>query len=137
IGASNFKVIFQFMSEALTFTILAAAIGLIIGVVGGSPVTNTLVTNSTNTSSNSSSPPGSVSIGGGPGAGGTFQRVGGGLVSRNVGGLKNTITNIHANIGWSILAYGLGAAVAIAVIGSGLAGWLIAKVRPAEVMRSE
>ncbi len=141
IGGSNLKIIFQFMSEALTFTILAAIIGLIIGVVGGNPVTNTLVTNSTNSSSQSSAGdnfagPRTVKAGvaGGPV---TFQRAGGGLVSRNVGGLRNTLTNINTNVGWDILAYGLGAAVLIAVIGSGSAGWLIARVRPAEVMRSE
>lgn len=141
IGGSNLKIIFQFMSEALTFTILAAIIGLIIGVVGGNPVTNTLVTNSTSSSSQSSAGgnfpgPGMIKAGvaGGPER---FQRVGGGLVSRNVGGLRNTLTNINTNVGWDILAYGLGAAVLIAVIGSGSAGWLIARVRPAEVMRSE
>lgn len=137
IGASNLKVVFQFMSEALTFTILAAAIGLIIGIIGGNPVTNTLVTNSTNSAQQTNSAgPGGFRVSGGPGAG-AFQRAGGGLVTRNFGGIKNTISNIHANIGWNILAYGLGTALIIAIVGSGSAGWLIAKVRPAEVMRSE
>ncbi len=138
IGASNIKVIFQFMSEALTFTILAAVIGLIIGVAGGNPVTNALVTNSTNSSQSSDTgPSGGVrtfASGGGPTI---FQRAGGGLVRRNFGGVENTLKNINANIGWNILAYGLGVAAIIAVVGSGTAGWFIAKVRPAEVMRSE
>jgi putative ABC transport system permease protein len=138
IGASNFKVIFQFMSEALTFTILAAAIGLVIGVAGGGPVTNTLVTNSSNSaSSNNSAGPGTFSRSVAGGGGVTLARPGGGFVNRSVGGFKNTLSNINTNIGWNILAYGLGVAALIAIVGSGSAGWLIAKVRPAEVMRSE
>ncbi len=141
IGASNMKVMFQFMSEALTLTILAAVIGLIIGVVGGNPVTNTLVTNSTNSSSTTAS----TTAGGGfasrfasGGSGSvTFRRPTGSLLNRTGGGVSNTIRNIHANIGWSLLAYGLGAALLVAIIGSAAASWLISKVRPAEVMRAE
>ena len=36
-----------------------------------------------------------------------------------------------------ILLYGFGAAIVIAVLGSTLAAGLIAKIRPAEVMRTE
>ena len=143
IGASNLKVISQFMAEALTLTILASVIALIIGVIGGNPVTNTLVTNSSSSDSTSQNLPSGTrtfsarSGGGGAGNGASFARPAGGFISRNAGGLRNSVTNIHANVGWSILAYGLVAAIAIAVIGSGIAGWLIAKVRPAEVMRTE
>jgi putative ABC transport system permease protein len=56
---------------------------------------------------------------------------------RGVGAIRANITNIHAAVGWSIILYGLAAAVAIALIGSALASYLIAKVRPAEVMRTE
>lgn len=143
IGASNARIIFQFMSEALTFTVLGAAIGLIIGVAGGSPVTNTLVSNAANANTNSNQtmqgPDGTGPVmraGNGPG----FQAkstTGHGFLGRNVNSVGNSISNIHANVGWSVLAYGLGAAVFIAVIGSALAGWLIARVRPSEVMRAE
>jgi len=141
IGASNMKVMFQFMSEALTLTILAAVIGLIIGVVGGNPVTNTLVTNSTSSSSPSTSTTSGGGLAsrfasGGSGAA-TFSRPTGGLINRTGGSVRNTVRNIHANIGWSILAYGLGAALLVAIIGSAAASWLISKVRPAEVMRAE
>jgi putative ABC transport system permease protein len=133
IGASNLRVMLQFMSEALTFTILGAAIGLIIGVVGGNPVTQMLVSNST--TSTTSSTQGVVTRFGGPGGGGF-----GGNFSKHAFGLANVGSNLHniqADIGWSILLYGFGAAVLIAVVGSALAGWMIARVRPSEVMRSE
>jgi len=50
---------------------------------------------------------------------------------------ENLVKNIQTNVGLPLLLEGLGAAVAIAVVGSAIPAWLIAKVRPAEVMRGE
>lgn len=131
IGGSNVSIIFQFITEAITLTILGAVIGLIIGVVGGTPVTKLLVDNSTTSSSTSIT---SQFPGGGAhtGGGGSFfaTRLGG---NNLVGGVKD----IKAAAGWSLLLYGFGAAIVIAVLGSTLAAGLIAKVRPAEVLRTE
>lgn len=134
IGASNLKVVFQFMSEALTLTILAAVIGLIIGISAGSPITNALVKSNTDTTTSISGVRGAGTF---TSSGPVFRRPTGGSFNRIGGGLRNSITNIHANVGWSILAYGLGAAVLVAIVGSMAAAWLIAKIRPAEVMRAE
>lgn len=120
IGASNVKVTAQFMVEAVTLTLLGAAVGLMVGVASGSSVTKLLVTSSSNAAS-----------GGGPGGG--FGRGGGRLLQLAGGGLRN----VQASVGWDILLYGLGAAILIAIIGSAIPAWLIAKVRPAEVMRAE
>lgn len=139
IGASNTRIIFQFMSEALTFTIIGAVIGLALGVIAGNPVTNMLVTNSANTTTTSVgfqggptmsvNGAGPVQTGAGPGEffkrGGTF------------GSVRAGIHNIHTSVGMSILLEGLGVAILIAAIGSAFAGWLIARVRPSEVMRAE
>ncbi|HEY1835259.1 MAG TPA: ABC transporter permease [Candidatus Saccharimonadales bacterium] len=144
IGASNARVIFQFMSEAVTLTIAGALIGIIIGVIGSNPVTNTLVTNASNSSSSTNQQtvgPGgqgpSLSVGGGRQNFGARPTTGRNFFGRNANSLDNSVRNVHANVGWNILAYGLGAAVLIAIIGSSLAGWLIARVRPSEVMRQE
>lgn len=142
IGGSNLKIMVQFMSEAVTLTILSAIIGLIIGIAAGSPVTNMLVTSSSSSNSASSaqfgsSGPGRISVSRSNGGSTTFHRPTGGFLSRNAGSLRNSLSNIHANVGWSIILYGLGAAVLIAIVGSALASILIAKVRPAEVIRSE
>jgi len=118
IGASNLKVMGQFMAEAITFTALAAVIGIVLGFIAGNPITRLLVTNST-----SSTRPGGFGSGGG--------------VSRGFGFVRNNFSTIHASIGWSIILYGLVAALLIAIIGSSLASFFIAKIRPAEVMRSE
>ena len=47
----------------------------------------------------------------------------------------DVLSNVQAHVGFSILLYGLLAAVLIAVIGTAFPSWLIAKIRPAEVMR--
>ncbi|HSX48268.1 MAG TPA: FtsX-like permease family protein [Candidatus Nanoarchaeia archaeon] len=122
IGASNLKVMFQFMSEAVTFTLISAVVGLGIGVAASNPVTKLLVSSSAN----------SAQMGGGGmgrGFGRGFARVAG------VGG--QSLRNVQAVVGWSILLYGLGAALLIALVGSALPALLIAKIRPAEVMRAE
>ncbi len=122
IGASNLKVMFQFMAEAVTFTALGAAVGIVLGVVGGSPITKVLVNNSTSSDAN-----GSVQ---------TMGR-GAGMVVHRLGLGSQNLKDVQAVVGWDILLYGLGAALLIAIAGSAVAALLIAKVRPAEVMRAE
>lgn len=116
IGASNLSIMAQFMVEAVTLTLLGAVIGIAAGVIAGNPITKMLVNNSTSSSTT------------------TMMQGGGRAVLRGVG---NSVTNITANVGWDIILYGLGAAILIAVIGSSIASFFIAKVRPAEVMRAD
>ncbi len=144
IGASNVRIMFQFMTEAVTFTVLAAVIGLIIGVLGGNPVTKLLVNNSSTTTTTSTTTTGngptlSTTTGTGGGFRGGAGGGGGGGFFRSVGGRSavNSFKNIHAAVGWSILLYGLLAAVVIALVGSAIASALISRIRPAEVMRVE
>ncbi|MGA3150115.1 MAG: FtsX-like permease family protein [Candidatus Saccharimonadales bacterium] len=139
IGSSNLKVVLQFMTEAVTLTVLGTVIGIVLGVVAADPITRTLVNNST--SSSTSVPAGAVlQTGGGQaiqrfaGAGGSTNFV---TRGRGLGVFRSNISNIHAAVGWSIILYGLAAAIAIAILGSVVASWFIAKVRPAEVMRAE
>lgn len=124
LGASNLKVMLQFMSEAVTLTVLGAVVGIILGVVAGNPITKLLVSNSSNSTSSG------VAI---PGGGGFAGRRGGG----GFGFVRNNFSSIHAAVGWSIIIYGLLAALVIAIVGSAAVSYLITKVRPAEVMRSE
>jgi putative ABC transport system permease protein len=139
IGASNLKVVGQFMVEAVTLTLLGAVIGIIIGTITAEPITKTLVNNSTSSTSTNQTP-------GGPagGAGGGFAARGSGTSGATVargggfrGGIKSNISSVQANVGLSIIAYGIGAALLIALIGSSIASFTISKIRPAEVMRTE
>jgi putative ABC transport system permease protein len=127
LGASNFKVMLQFMSEAVSLTLLGAVVGIVIGIAAGNPITKLLVNNSSSSSSTTSG------MGGGLVRGGGNFRTGG----RGFGLIHNSVTNVHAEIGWNIIIYGLLAALVIALVGSAAVSLLISKVRPAEVMRSE
>jgi putative ABC transport system permease protein len=135
IGASNVRIIFQFMSEALTLTILGAAIGFLIGVIGGGPVTNTLVSNANNSDTPTNNMRSESISSGRP----EMSREGSFMPKRTLGisRVGDSLRDIHATIGWSALGYGLGAALVISAVGSASAGWLIARVRPSEVMRAE
>lgn len=143
IGASNTKVVLQFVGESVTLTLLGMVAGVIIGAAAAGPVTELLVNNSTSTTNASTAVPGgpqTVQIGPGVGsspAGGRGSRL---QFSgfRNLG--NNTLTNVRnvqTSVGTEIIAYGFGAAIIIAVVGSALPAFFIAKIRPAEVMRAE
>lgn len=137
VGASNLTVMRQFMAEAVTFTLIAAGVGLAVGVVGGNPVTKLLVNNSTSSAANTVNPGrGGGRFGGGAnvprlGGGGGF--AGGRLAAQR--GLN--LTNIRVAVGWNVLLYGLAAALVIAVVGSAVPSLLMARVRPAEVLRRD
>jgi len=124
IGATNVGIMLQFMTEAITLTLLGAVIGIVIGFIAGNPITKLLVNNSNNTTSTTLTAGGrSISFHGG--GGGVF------------GGLHNSFSSIHTDIGWSIIIYGLVAAIIVAIVGSAIASIIISKIRPAEVMRVE
>ncbi len=122
IGASNLKVMFQFMSEAVTLTLLGMVAGIIIGAAAANPITNVLVNNS---SSNSSGPE-TLKIGG---PGGALRTFGGNSLAN--------ARNVQASVGWEIIGYGFSTALTIAVVGSAVPALFISKIRPAEVMRAE
>jgi len=148
IGGSSIRIIGEFTVESLTLAILGAVVGLLIGVVGGQPVTKMLVNNSTSSATaqtTSFQRPGD--FGGGfrrSDSSGTTDstthsrgfagRFGQGI-QRN--GAVKGLSNIKTQIGWGILLDGFGAAVLIAVLGSALAAAMISKVRPSTVMRTE
>ncbi len=130
IGASNGRISLQFMSEAVTLTLMGAVVGLIFAILAASPITHTLVNNSATSNRQFGF--------GGPGA--AFRAAGPRFISggRGAGGfLRDNFTNIHAAVGWSVLGFGLLSAIVIAVIGSAGVAYFISKIRPAVVMRTE
>lgn len=140
IGGSNLRIISEFMVESLTLAVLGAVVGLALGVVGGQPVTKMLVTESSNSTSTT------VTASPGPGGGGFVMRTsstgGGGFGGRFGNGIRRNgavrgLDNIKAQIGWTILLDGFGAAVLIAVVGSALSAGMISRVRPSTIMRAE
>ncbi len=136
LGATNRSVVSQFVAESTTFTVLGAVVGALIGVVISSPITSALVN-----ASGGSSPGGFVRSGTGfTGAGTGFTPPaggGGGLGFRGLGGVSNTLSQLHASASWSTLVFALLAALVIAAFGSSVASATISRIRPAEVLRSE
>ena len=123
IGSSNAGIMAMFTVEALVLTLTSSVIGVIFGLIFSNPVLNVLVTNSES----------STQQGAGAGARGAMMRFGGNAIS----GAGNAIRDLHAVVGYDILLYGLLAAVVIAIIGSAIPSFFIAKISPAEVMRAE
>jgi putative ABC transport system permease protein len=111
IGFSNLRIMGQFAAEALTFTAMGSVVGFGLGVLGGSPVTHTLVNKSGNS-----------------GASGGHM-----LINNTIQG----VTNVQAQIGVAIMAEGIGAVLIIALVGSAVASFFSSHIKPAEVLRNE
>lgn len=122
IGGTNRKVMAQFISEALTITVVGSIVGLTLGVLASGPMTSSLVSSSQN--SNSSSQQGSRPSGGG------FIRGGFSRVSSN-------LTQVTSSVTPQVFALSVGITLLIAVIGSSVPAWFIARISPAEVLRTE
>jgi putative ABC transport system permease protein len=127
IGSSNSKIMAQFTVESLALTFISSIMGIVLGIIFSNPVLRVLVTNSE--SASTSATRGNFSGGAGGRAMGAVMRFGG-----NAG---NALRDIHAVVDYRILLYGIAAAVVIAIIGSAIPSFFIAKIRPAEVMRAE
>lgn len=131
IGSSNAGIMGQFTVEALVLTLTSSVLGMIFGLIFSNPILKVLVANSgTEASGNVREAAGQFARGGG--AGRMVQAIGGGAAVA-----RDSLSNLHAVIGWEIILYGLAAAVIIAIIGSAIPAFFIAKIRPAEVMRAE
>ncbi len=138
IGSPNSRISFQFVTEALTLTLMAALVGVLAGIVLSNPVLDVMVTNSSSTASEATNvPAGPFGPGNAPGGVNRPRFAVGGALSRGVTDFGSTLDDVRTAIGVDVLFYGLLVAAAIAVIGSAFPAYAIAKIRPAEVMRAE
>jgi len=129
IGGTNFKVITQFMTEAMTLTIVGGIAGLGFGVLASGPITQSLVSSSDDASPSTSQGPTRMG-GGGQG------RVAFGGPS-GLAGLQTNLNNITGTLTPEIFFGSIGIILLIAGIGSAIPAYAIARVRPAEVLRAE
>lgn len=121
IGSSNAKTMVQFVSEAVTLTFLGLMVGLVIGMFASQPITKVLVNNSSSNTATAQRGPG----------------FGMGRPGSATNSALRSVQNVQASVGLDTIAYGIGIAFLIAVIGSALPALAISKVRPAEVMRAD
>ncbi|MCL5113404.1 MAG: FtsX-like permease family protein [Patescibacteria group bacterium] len=130
IGFSNIRIMLQFIVESLSLTVLGIIIALILGIIAANPITSTLISSSSNSSTSASSGQGARGHSGGFG----FKKIGS---FENFSLAKKSFRNIHAEIGYTTLLVGVLIALGIALITSILGSYLISKIRPADVIRSE
>lgn len=123
IGGSNATIVTQFAVESLVLTLLGSIFGTILGIILSNPVLSVLINNSSSASQ-------ATRPSDGPGQ---MMRMGAELGAR----AQNSLKDLHAAVGTDIILYGLLAAIVIAILGSIIPSFTIAKVRPAEVLRSE
>ena len=136
IGSSNAKISWQFVSEALTLTGMAAVVGVVAGVILSNPVLDALVSSSSSTASGPDVLRRSRSAArwrrrwrsrphrrrASPGA------------SPSSATCSRTCRRTSASASCSTAC---SPPSLIAVVGTAFPSWLIAKIRPAEVMRTE
>lgn len=133
IGGTDGKVVGQFITEGMTLTVFGAVIGMVLGILVSGPMTTSLVSNQS-ASTATAQMPGARANGssterpqGGPGGfvGGGFQQ------------LQNNATQVTASLTPQIIAAALGVTILISLIGTAIPAWFTARVRPAEVLRTE
>ena len=124
-GAPNRAVVSLFVVEALVVAALAGIFGLLLSLVLADPIIGAL--------SNSATTSGGGRFGGPGGAGGS----GGGPPRFTTAGFGRVASQLHAALGASTVLYAVLAVAFIAVVGSAVPAFVIAKVRPAEVLRGE
>jgi putative ABC transport system permease protein len=112
IGSSTAGIVFQFMTEALTFAVVGGAVGLVAGAITASAITSSLVSSSGHTGS-----PGSPLTGQNP--------------------ALAHLSQVHATATMPEVFIGLSGIVAIAAFASAVASYLISRIQPAEALRSE
>lgn len=127
IGGTNFKVITQFMVEAVTLTFIGAIVGIGLGVATSGPLTKALVSSSesTTTSEQSRTPGGMRGGMGRPSIGGP------------IASAQASVNDITGTLSPAVFAGAIGITFLIAIVGSAVPAWIISRVRPAEVLRTE
>ena len=130
IGGTQWKVISQFVSEAVTLTIIGGVIGLAIGIAASGSITESLVANQDDgsrggpqLSQQGNKGSGPVNIVGGPE--GALRR------------LDRGVQNVTSTVTPDVFVIATGCILLIAIIGSAIPAWFIARIRPAEVLRTE
>lgn len=128
IGASSIVIMWQFVVEAITLTVIALVVGTGIGVAAATPLTNALISNDSTSSA----------------TGATNTQMGGGHRVMNFAGpgqfgqaSRKAVENIQASVGSVTLAEGAALALVIAILGSAAPSLMISKIKPADAMRNE
>lgn len=129
IGGTDSKVLGQFITEGLTLTVFGAIIGMALGIAVSGPMTTSLVS-----SQSSSASTGRIAAQAGGSSTGAPQ---GGFIGGGFNQLRRNATQVTASLTPQSIAIALGVTVFISLIGTAIPAWFTARVRPAEVLRTE
>jgi putative ABC transport system permease protein len=124
IGAGDRTIVTQFVSESIVMSLCGSVVGIILGFVLSNPMLKALLS--------SSSTSGTPTVGGGPGGAAPVRIAVGGFRA-----VQGAVRDLQAVVDWHLIVYVVLAAIVVAIVGSAFPAWLIGKVRPAEVLRSE
>ncbi len=119
LGATNTKVVAQFMVEATVLTLIGAGIGLVFAVLASNSILGALL-------SGNIKQPGGVNPGGASA-----------VYEQPVELARQVTEQITTYIDWHSIVYGLIATLGIALIATILPAFFVAKVRPAQIMRGD
>ena len=131
IGGTNRSIMAQFITEGLTLTIIGGIVGLGIGIAASGPLTQSLVSNQSTSSTQTQGQMRSSGGSGGP----SMMRMGGPSAITNQ--LGANLTSVTSSVTPQTFAISGAIVILIAVIGSAVPAWAIARIRPAEVLRTE
>jgi putative ABC transport system permease protein len=133
IGGSNRTIVSQFIVESLVLVTLGTIVGFGVALISSSSIANVLIDSNASSATSQTADNGPNFSGGGAGP----ARLQFGQNPGSIASSASLVGQVAANVGWKTVVYGLFAAIVIAVVGSAIPAWLIAKVRPAEVLRGE
>lgn len=119
IGATNFKIVCQFMVEAVVLNIIGAVFGLVMAALASNMLLGTLIAG--NVRSEESTMPGVSSL----------------VPEQPVHAAQQLAHNITTFVDWQFIAFGLIVSLSIALIATLIPAFLVAKVRPAQIMRGD
>lgn len=138
IGGTDGKVVGQFIAEGMTLTVAGAVIGMVLGILVSGPMTTSLVSNQSGASSMAQQGPG-VRGGNASSNDTSSQPQGGpgGFVRGGFSQIQNNASQVTASLTPEIILIATGLTFFIAIVGTALPAWFTARVRPAEVLRTE
>ncbi len=137
IGGTDGKVVGQFIIEGLSLTVIGALIGLGLGVLVSGPMTTSLVSSQNNASQTTQ-----TRQAGTGGSSGSTSDQGGAAWGRGgfeggINQVRATATQVSASLTPSIFGMAIGVTLLIALVGTAVPAWFTARIRPAEVLRTE
>lgn len=134
IGGTDGKVVGQFTIEGLTLTVFGAVVGMVLGILVSGPMTTSLVASQNNSTQSTRNRGGTVATQNSttPSTSGPREFLGGGFNQ-----IRNNATQVTASLTPQILFTAIGLTLLIGIVGTAIPAWFTARVRPAEVLRTE